>query len=104
ELINQHDSIPELRQVLERQKIVMSGSGSSMKTEDGSLRRPSNHSIEELESENLDVALDRFHRPAARRGIRASTDDCLGPRTIGPSDAITGRGSRPRRSAVRPLR
>src|SRR3989475_309723 len=105
ELIDQDDSIPELGQVLERHKIVMSGTGSTMKTEEGSLRRLSVAAIEELEAKNLDVALGGFHASDARRGIRTLTDDWLGPRTIGRSrDVITRRGSRPRRSTARPQR
>src|SRR5439155_18934266 len=78
ELVDQDDAIPELGQVLERQQIVVGGPRPSVQAWDGPFRRPSVRTIEQIEAENLDVALGGFHAPDARRGIRASTDDCLG--------------------------
>lgn len=46
-----------------------------VKAEDGALRRPFIRAIEEVEPENLDLALGGFHATDDRRGIRASTDD-----------------------------
>src|SRR2546427_2161002 len=80
ELIDQDDSIPELGQVLEGQKIIMGRTGSAMKAEDGPVRRLSVDAIEEVEPENLDVTLTGFHGCNARRWIRTLPDDCLGPR------------------------
>src|SRR5439155_883783 len=77
ELVDQDDAIPELGQVLERQQIVVGGPRPSVQAQDGPFRRPSVRAIEQIEAENLDVALGGFHAADARRGIRASTDDCL---------------------------
>src|SRR2546426_8109617 len=60
-LVDEHDPVPKLGQVLERQKIVMGRTGSAMQAEDGAFRRPSVRAIEKVESENLDVPFDRFH-------------------------------------------
>src|SRR5438132_9012985 len=78
-LVHEHDPVPKLGQVLERQKIVMGRTGSAMQAEDGAFRRPSIRAIEKVESENLDVAFDRFHPCNARRGIRTLADGCLSP-------------------------
>src|SRR2546427_9927034 len=80
QLVDEHDPIPKLGQVLEGQKIVVGGTGSAMQAEDGAFRRLSTDAIEEVEPENLDVTLTGFHGCNARRWIRTLPDDCLGPR------------------------
>src|SRR5439155_9839964 len=95
-LVDEHDPVPKLGQVLERQKIVMGCTGSAMQAEDGAFRRPSIRAIEKVESESLGVAFDRFHPCNARRGIRTLPDDGLGPgrgRAHSPSDPTQGAGS-----------
>jgi len=67
ELIDQDDSIPKLGQVLEGQKIIMGRTGSAMEAEDGPLSRLSIGAIEEVESENLDIAFGGFHRTTLAR-------------------------------------
>src|SRR2546428_6807665 len=61
ELVHEHDSIPELGEVLEGQKVVVRHPRSAVKAENGTFRGRSIGAIEELEAENLDVPFGRFH-------------------------------------------
>src|SRR3989449_11578608 len=61
ELVHQYDSIPELGEVLEGQKVVVRHPRSAVKAEHSPFCRGSICAIEELEAENRDVAFDRFH-------------------------------------------
>src|SRR3989475_3363558 len=61
ELVDEHDSIPELSEVLEGQKIVVRHPRSAVEAEHGPFRGRSIGAIEELEAENLDVPFGRFH-------------------------------------------
>src|SRR2546428_10967861 len=83
ELVHQHDLIPELGEVLERQKIVVRHPRSAVKAEHGPFCGRSVGAIEELEAENLDGALNRFH--ATRSREYAGADGLFGPnRSPGP--------------------
>src|SRR5207244_6661341 len=94
---------PELGEVLKWQKVVVRHPRSAVEAEHRPLRRRPIRAIEEVESENLCIALDWFHGCNARRGIRTLPDDCLGTSAIGfEREAVTARGSRPRRSTVLP--
>src|SRR5437870_1477905 len=61
ELVHEHDSIPELGEVLQGQKVVVRHPRSAVKAENGPFRGRSIGAIEELEAENLDVPFGRFH-------------------------------------------
>src|SRR5881397_2385946 len=61
ELVDEHDSIPELSEVLEGQKIVVRHPWSAVEAEHGPFRGRSIGAIEELEAQNLDVPFGRFH-------------------------------------------
>src|SRR2546428_836487 len=61
ELVDEHDSVPELSEVLEGQKIVVRHPRSAVEAEHGPFRGRSIGAIEELEAENLDVPFGRFH-------------------------------------------
>src|SRR2546425_4598754 len=61
ELVHEHDSIPELGEVLQGQKVVVRHPRSAVKAENGPFRGRSIGAIEELEAENLGVPFGRFH-------------------------------------------
>src|SRR5713101_180631 len=77
ELIHQHDSIPELGEVLEGQKIFVRHPRPAVKAEHGPFGGRSIDAIEEPEAENLHVALDRFH--ATRSREYAAAHGLFGP-------------------------
>src|SRR3989442_3982436 len=60
-LVGDHDPIPKLSQALERQKVVVGGTGAATPDADGAFRRVFVRAPEKVESRNLFADFDRVH-------------------------------------------